>query len=283
MFGSTIWTITRLVFQVAGQSTLYQKRSVSASRRGRCRARGCDPTDDLRLRARELALAAPCAAAPGRWFPISDSSRKGGTCGARRNTRRASALRNRFLMPSTGMDQPARRPIPTCSWRSTISLGALFAPADPPPSSRHAHKLFTRIRASHQAPLCRSGFRRRGSGIRSRNLATLPPEALSRRHGSTCTEWSSNLLASFGPRCAPSESANVVGHERPLSARLPTTAAFEDYTHFRTKNFAIDSVARRAPTPQRRARTEKTAPCTPAGQALNGARTALIGAKMSAF
>jgi hypothetical protein len=93
-------------------------------------------------------------------------------------------------------------------------LGALFAPSNPPPISRHADKLFARIRGVSKDGFADPDQPARGRG-RSGNLVALPPEAL---YGARFDLQRIHILTSFGSRRAPSATPGVTG-DRPAPER----------------------------------------------------------------
>jgi len=196
-----------------------------------------------------------CAPVVG--FPISERGRKG-------DLRRGEypSLPTIVLVALNGRSA-ARRPIPTHSWPIYDLLGA--RDRDPPPVLTHAAQVFTRIRALIKHRFARSGFRRRGSA-RRQDLATLTSRASSRSTARPAPDSSTRFRLDHAAHLL---NRRTLLPERPYQHDWPTTAAFET-TRISHENFAIDSVARRAPTPQRRPhRKRRRAPC---GQALNGAR-----------
>jgi AraC-like DNA-binding protein len=110
-------------------------------------------------------------------------------------------------------------------------VGALFAPSDPWPASRHADKLFTRI---HE--VIRNGFAdpdfgpcevAAEMGISLRYLQKLFTE-----RGSTCSEFIYSLRLDHAA-CLLSRRASL-GTGQPL-AEIAYACGFRDYTHFARK------------------------------------------------
>jgi AraC family transcriptional activator of tynA and feaB len=111
-------------------------------------------------------------------------------------------------------------------------LGALFAPSDPPRlSSRHANKLFMRIRSVIKDRFADPDFGPREAaaeaGISLRYLQTLFT-----RHGSTCTEFIYLLRLSHAARLLDRRA--LLCTSEPLSA-IAYACGFRDYTHFARK------------------------------------------------
>jgi hypothetical protein len=134
------------------------------------------------------------------------------------------------------------RPIPTCSWQSIDLLGALFAPSDPSPVSRHADKLFARIRG-----VVKDGFADPDFG----------PREVAAVAGSRCVTCKSYLLRTARPVVnsyirfvwiMPRAFCIAARHWEQAShlARSPTPVAFATIP-ISPANFASGSVTRRAP------------------------------------
>jgi len=105
------------------------------------------------------------------------------------------------------------------------------ARADPPPSSRHAHKLFTRIRALIKGRFADPDFgpaeAASEAGISLRYL-----QKLFTQRGLTCTEFIYSLRLN--------EAARLLDRRKLLSSCEPISAiaydcGFRDYTHFARK------------------------------------------------
>jgi AraC family transcriptional regulator, positive regulator of tynA and feaB len=123
------------------------------------------------------------------------------------------------------------RPIPTCSWQSIDLLGALFAPSDPSPVSRHADKLFARIRGVVKDGFADPDFGPREvaavAGISLRYL-----QKLFTAHGSTCSELIYSLRLDHAARLLHRRAS--LGTSQPLS-EIAYACGFRDYTHFARK------------------------------------------------
>jgi len=123
------------------------------------------------------------------------------------------------------------RPIPTCSWQSIDLLGALFAPSDPSPVSRHADTLFARIRGVVKNGFADPDFGPREvaavAGISLRYL-----QKLFTAHGSTCSELIYSLRLDHAARLLHRRAS--LGTSQPLS-EIADACGFRDYTHFARK------------------------------------------------
>src|SRR5262249_21171959 len=107
-------------------------------------------------------------------------------------------------------------------------LGALFAPPDPLPVSRHAERLFSRIRAIIQDRLARPDFRPpelpAETGISLRYL-----QKLFTARGSTCSEFIYSLRLDHAARLLHRRAS--LDTSQPLS-EIAYACGFRDYTHF---------------------------------------------------
>jgi AraC family transcriptional activator of tynA and feaB len=110
-------------------------------------------------------------------------------------------------------------------------LGALFVPRDPPPSSRHAHKLFMRIRGLIKDRFADPDFgppeAASETGISLRYL-----QKLFTQRGFTCTEFIYSLRLNHAARLLDRRQLLDIGE--PISA-IAYACGFRDYTHFARK------------------------------------------------
>jgi AraC family transcriptional activator of tynA and feaB len=110
-------------------------------------------------------------------------------------------------------------------------LGALFAPADPPPSSRHANKLFMRIRALIKDRIADPDFgppeAASEAGISLRYL-----QKLFTQRGLTCTDFIYSLRLNDAARLL--DRRMLLNTKEPISA-IAYACGFRDYTHFARK------------------------------------------------
>jgi len=110
-------------------------------------------------------------------------------------------------------------------------LGSLFAPTDPPPSSRYANKVFTRIRGLIKDRFADPDFgpteAAAEAGISLRYL-----QKLFTRCGSTCTEFIFSLRLNHAARLLERRKLLSIGE--PISA-IAYDCGFRDYTHFARK------------------------------------------------
>jgi len=107
-------------------------------------------------------------------------------------------------------------------------LGALFAPCNPPPISRHADKLFARIRGVIKDGFADPDFSPREvaaeSGISLRYL-----QKLFTARGSTCSEFIYSLRLDHAARLLHRRAS--LGTSQPL-CEIAYACGFRDYTHF---------------------------------------------------
>jgi AraC family transcriptional activator of tynA and feaB len=110
-------------------------------------------------------------------------------------------------------------------------LGALFAPCNPPPISRHADKLFARIRGVIKDGFADPDFSPREvaaeSGISLRYL-----QKLFTARGSTCSGFIYSLRLDHAARLLQRRASLATG--QPLS-EIAYVCGFRDYTHFARK------------------------------------------------
>ena len=110
-------------------------------------------------------------------------------------------------------------------------LGALFAPPEPPPSSHHAHKLFTRIRHLIKDRVADPDFgppeAASEAGISLRYLQKLFTQC-----GSTCTDFIYSLRLNHAARLL--DRRRLLNTREPISA-IAYQCGFRDYTHFARK------------------------------------------------
>jgi AraC-like DNA-binding protein len=110
-------------------------------------------------------------------------------------------------------------------------LGALFAPSDPRPISRHADKLFARIR-----DLVKDGFARPDFGPREvaavAGISLRYLQKLFTARGSTCSEFIYSLRLDHAARLLHRRAS--LGTGQPLS-EIAYACGFRDYTHFARK------------------------------------------------
>src|SRR5260370_42495687 len=78
------------------------------------------------------------------WFLTSGSSHRGVFVGAEHLPGTCSSIS--FGMPTTLREQRVPRLTPTCGWQFMISSARYLRRPDPWPTSRHADRLFARIR-----------------------------------------------------------------------------------------------------------------------------------------
>jgi AraC family transcriptional activator of tynA and feaB len=110
-------------------------------------------------------------------------------------------------------------------------LGAVFAPTDPPPSSRYANKLFMRIRGLIKDRFADPDFgpaeAASEAGISLRYL-----QKLFTQRAFTCTEFIYSLRLNQAARLL--DRRNLLSTSEPISA-IAYACGFRDYTHFARK------------------------------------------------
>jgi AraC family transcriptional activator of tynA and feaB len=110
-------------------------------------------------------------------------------------------------------------------------LGALFTPADPPPSARYANKLFMRIRGLIKERFADPDFgpaeAASESGISLRYL-----QKLFTQRGLTCTEFIYSLRLNQAARLL--DRRKLLSSSEPISG-IAYDCGFRDYTHFARK------------------------------------------------
>jgi len=216
----------KAVFQIAGQSTIYQNNQcvqlavgdvvlVDAARPITC------VSDDARVRRLCLHL-------PRRSFVSHlGFEPQGGAC--RRSGAPAGRLLYEVVLDALKGVGSARPPVDSYMQLVVYNLlGALFAPPDPPPSSRHAHKLFMRIRGLIKERVTDPDFgppeAASEAGISLRYL-----QKLFTQRGFTCTEFIHSLRLNRAARLL--DRRKLLNTREPISA-IAYACGFHDYTHF---------------------------------------------------
>jgi AraC family transcriptional activator of tynA and feaB len=219
----------KAVFQVAGQSTLYQNdRAVHLA------------VGDVTLVDATRPMTCLSEHGSARWLLLALPRRslvshlgfepQGGTCG--RGGIPAGRLLYEIVLDALNGDGSACPPVDSHMQLAIYDLlGALFAPADPPPSSRHAHKLFTRVRALIKDRFADPDFgpaeAASEAGISLRYL-----QKLFTQRGSTCTEFIYSLRLDHAARLLDRRA--LLAMSEPIST-IAYDCGFRDYTHFARK------------------------------------------------
>jgi AraC-like DNA-binding protein len=107
-------------------------------------------------------------------------------------------------------------------------LGALFAPCDPSPGSRHAEKLFTRIRALIEARLLDPDFGPAAVAAET-GVSLRYVQKLFTARGSTCSEFIYALRLKHAARLLRRRA--FLRSRQPLG-EIAYASGFSDYTHF---------------------------------------------------
>jgi AraC family transcriptional regulator, positive regulator of tynA and feaB len=219
----------KAVFQVAGHSTIYQNDQcvrlaagdvalVDAARPIRC------VSDDARVQRLSLLLPRRSLVSHLGYEPQGGAYRHSGTPAGR--------LLYEVVHDALKGVEPASPPVDSYMQLAVYNLlGALFAPPDPPPSSRHAHKLFTRIRHLIKDRAADPDFgppeAASEAGISLRYLQKLFTQC-----GSTCTDFIYSLRLNHAARLL--DRRRLLDTREPISA-IAYECGFRDYTHFARK------------------------------------------------
>jgi AraC family transcriptional regulator, positive regulator of tynA and feaB len=219
----------KAVFQVAGHSTIYQNdQCVQLAVGDVALVDAARPmtwvSDDARVRRLSIHLPRRSLVSHLGFEP------QGGTC------RHSGAPAGRLLykvvldaLKEAGSESP---PVDSYMQLAVYDLlGALFAPSDPSPSSRHAHKLFMRIRGLIKDRFTDPDFgppeAASEAGISLRYL-----QKLFTQRGFTCTEFIYSLRLNHAARLL--DRRKLLNTRDPISA-IAYSSGFHDYTHFARK------------------------------------------------
>jgi AraC family transcriptional regulator, positive regulator of tynA and feaB len=110
-------------------------------------------------------------------------------------------------------------------------IGALFAPPDPSPVSRHADKLFARIRGVVKDGFADPDFGPREVAVEA-GISLRYLQKLFTARGSTCREFIYSLRLDHAARLLHRRA--TLGTSQPLS-EIAFASGFRDYTHFARK------------------------------------------------
>jgi AraC family transcriptional regulator, positive regulator of tynA and feaB len=219
----------KAVFQVAGQSKVYQNDQAVHLTVG-----------DVVLVDATRPMTCVCEHRSARWLLLALPRRslvshlgfepQGGAC--RRGGIPAGRLLYEVVLDALKGDGSACSPADSYMQLAVYDLlGALFAPPDPPPSSRHAHKLFTRIRGLIKDRFADPDFgpaeAASEAGISLRYL-----QKLFTQRGSTCTEFIYSLRLDHAARLL--DRRTLLARSEPIST-IAYECGFSDYTHFARK------------------------------------------------
>jgi AraC family transcriptional activator of tynA and feaB len=220
----------KVVFQVAGQSTIYQNDQcvqlavgdvalVDVARPIMC------VSDGGSMRRLSVNLPRRSLVSHLGFEPQGGAFRRGGTPAGR--------FLYEVVLDALSGDGSARPPVDSYIQLAVYNLlGALFAPPDPPSlSSRHANKLFMRIRALIQGRFADPDFgpteAASEAGISLRYL-----QKLFTQRGFTCTEFIYSLRLNQAARLL--DRRKLLGPSEPISA-IAYACGFRDHTHFSRK------------------------------------------------
>jgi AraC family transcriptional activator of tynA and feaB len=220
----------KAVFQVAGQSTIYQNDQcvqlavgdialIDVTRPVTC------VSEDGSVRRLSLNLPRRSLVSHLGFEP------QGGTC--RRSGAAAARLLYEIVLDALDGGRSPCSPVDSYMQLAIYDLlGALFAPTDlPPPSSRYANKLFMRIRGLIKERFADPDFgpaeAAADAGISLRYL-----QKLFTQRGSTCTEFIYSLRLNHAARLL--DRRKLLSTGEPISA-IAYSCGFRDYTHFARK------------------------------------------------
>jgi len=223
------WDYYKAVFQVAGHSTIYQNDQcvrlevgdvalVDAARPLTC------VSDDARVQRFSLHLPRRSLVSHLGFEPQGGAHRRSGAPAAR--------LLYEVVHDALKGIEPACPPVDSYMQLAVYNLlGALFAPPDPPPSSRPAHKLFIRIRNLIKNRAVDPDFgppeAASEAGISLRYL-----QKLFTQRGLTCSDFIYSLRLNHAARLLDRRS--LLNTKEPISA-IAYACGFRDYTHFARK------------------------------------------------
>jgi AraC family transcriptional activator of tynA and feaB len=219
----------KAVFQIVGQSTIYQNdRAVHLA------------VGDIALVDATRPMTCVCEHGSVRRVSLNLPRRslvshlgfepQGGTY--RRSGTSAGRLLYEVVLDALSGSESACPPADSYMQLAVYSLlGALFAPPDPPPSSRYANKLFMRIRGLIKDRFADPDFgpteAASEAGISLRYL-----QKLFTQRGSTCTEFIYSLRLNHAARLL--DRRKLLSTSEPISA-IAYDCGFRDYTHFARK------------------------------------------------
>jgi AraC family transcriptional activator of tynA and feaB len=217
------------VFQVAGHSTIYQNDQCARLAVGevalvdRSRPMTC-VSDDALVQRLSLHLPRRSLVSHLGFEP------QGGACG--RSGTPAARLLYQVVHDALKGVGPTRPPVDSYMQLAVYNLlGAVFAPLDPPPPSRPAHKLFLRIRDLIKDRATDPDFgppeAASEAGISLRYL-----QKLFTQRGSTCTDFINSLRLQHAARLL--DRRVLLETREPISA-IAYACGFRDYTHFARK------------------------------------------------
>ena len=217
------------VFQVAGHSTIYQNDQCARLAAGDValvdwsRPMTC-VSDDALVQRLSLHLPRQSLISQFGFEP------QGGAC--RHSETPAARLLYEVLHDALKGVGPTRPPVDYYMQLAVYSLlGAMFAPLDPPPSSRRSHKLFLRIRDLIKDRVADPDFgppeAASAAGISLRYL-----QKLFTQHGFTCTDFINSLRLQHAARLL--DRRVLLETREPISA-IAYACGFRDYTHFARK------------------------------------------------
>jgi AraC family transcriptional regulator, positive regulator of tynA and feaB len=215
------------VFQVAGRSTMTQNEEVAPLAVG-----------DVALL--DAAQPATCSADDAQWLRVQlprqslvshlGCEPQGGSC-ARGGIPAASLLFD-LVRDADAADEPASSPADSYMQLAVYDLlGALFAPSDPLPVSRHADRLFARVRGVIKEGFADPDFGPRDVAVET-GISLRYLQKLFTAHGSTCSEFIYSLRLDHAAHLLHRRAS--LATSQPLS-EIAYACGFRDYTHFARK------------------------------------------------
>jgi AraC family transcriptional activator of tynA and feaB len=215
------------VFQVAGRSVLTQNNEVAQLAVG-----------DVALL--DAAQPAACFAANSQWLrlqlprrslvchlgcePQGGSHARGGTP--------ATRLLFDLVRDAAKGDGSASCAADSCMQLATYDLlGALFAPSDPSHATRHADRLFARIRGVVKDGFAEPDFSPREVAVEA-GISLRYLQKLFTAHGSACSEFIYSVRLDHAAHLLHRRA--TLGTSQPLS-EIAFASGFRDYTHFARK------------------------------------------------
>jgi AraC family transcriptional activator of tynA and feaB len=219
----------KAVFQVAGHSTIYQNdQCVQLAVGDVALVDAARPvtwvSDDARMQRLSLHLPRRSLVSHLGFEP------QGGAC--RHSGAAAGRLLYNLVLDALKAPGSACAPVDSYMQLAVYNLlGALFAPLDLPPSSRHVHKLFMRIRSLIKDRAADPDFgppeAASEAGISLRYL-----QKLFTQRGSTCTDFIYSVRLNHSARLL--DRRMLLNTREPISA-IAYACGFRDYTHFARK------------------------------------------------
>jgi AraC family transcriptional regulator, positive regulator of tynA and feaB len=215
------------VFQVAGRSTLTQNEEVAQLAVG-----------DVALL--DAARPAACFAGDAQWLRVQlprqslvshlGCEPQGGSCA--HGGMPATSLLFDLVRDADKADESASSPADSYMQLAVYDLiGALFAPSGPPPVSRHADRLFARVRGFIKEGFADPDFGPRDAAVEA-GISLRYLQKLFTARGWTCSEFIYSLRLDHAAHLLHRRA--LLATSQPLS-EIAYACGFRDYTHFARK------------------------------------------------